>query len=113
VNAQREVYKRRRHALFGERLKLDTTCFMTCELIVDQNKANNFKNFEFELIRYFSITSPVTESEFSKLTEMELTGKIYKATLEYYTEKTERSAREAFPIIKAFTKTRTTSLSVL
>ncbi|TDE07689.1 preprotein translocase subunit SecA [Flavobacterium sandaracinum] len=105
MNAQREVvYKRRRHALFGERLKLDIANMLydTCELIVDQNKAtNNFKNFEFELIRYFSITSPVTESEFSKLSEMELTGKIYKATLEYYTEKTERSAREAFPIIKS------------
>ena len=29
-----------------------------------------------------------------------MTGKIYKATLEFYTDKTERSAREAFPIIK-------------
>ena len=105
MNAQREVvYKRRRHALFGERLKLDIANMLydTCELIVDENKAaNNYKNFEFELIRYFSITSPVTESEFSKMTAMELTGKVYKATLEYYTEKTERSAREAFPIIKS------------
>lgn len=105
MNAQREVvYKRRRHALFGERLKLDIANMLydTCELIIGGNKAtNNFKNFEFELIRYFSITSPVTESEFTKLSEMELTGKVYKATLEYYTEKTERSAREAFPIIKS------------
>ncbi len=104
MNAQREVvYKRRRHALFGERLKLDIANMLydTCELIVDENKAtNDFKNFEFELIRYFSITSPVSQAEFSKLTEIELTGKIYKATLEFYTEKTERSAREAFPIIK-------------
>ncbi|MFE3870252.1 preprotein translocase subunit SecA [Flavobacterium sp. ZS1P70] len=104
MNAQREVvYKRRRHALFGERLKLDIANMLydTCELIIDENKAtNDFKNFEFELIRYFSITSPVTQAEFSKLTEIELTGKIYKATLEFYTEKTERSAREAFPIIK-------------
>ncbi|RDI57617.1 preprotein translocase subunit SecA [Flavobacterium glaciei] len=105
MNAQREVvYKRRRHALFGERLKLDIANMLydTCELIIDDNKAtNNFKNFEFELIRYFSITSPVTETEFMKLSEMELTGKVYKATLDYYTEKTERSAREAFPIIKS------------
>ncbi|MNF36000.1 preprotein translocase subunit SecA [compost metagenome] len=104
MNAQREVvYKRRRHALFGERLKLDIANMLydTCELIVSENKvSNNFKNFEFELIRYFSITSPVSESEFMKLSEMELTGKIYKATLQFYTEKTERSAREAFPIIK-------------
>ena len=65
------------------------------------NKAtNDFKNFEFELIRYFSITSPVSESEFERLSEMELAGKVYKAALEFYTEKTERSAREALPIIK-------------
>jgi preprotein translocase subunit SecA len=30
---------------------------------------------------------------------MELTGKVYKSAMQYYTEKTERSAREAFPII--------------
>jgi preprotein translocase subunit SecA len=105
MNAQREVvYKRRRHALFGERLKLDIANMLydTCELIVQENKAtNDFKNFEFELIRYFSITSPVSESDFTRLTEMELTSKVYKATLEFYTEKTERSAREAFPIIKS------------
>src|SRR5690606_11309169 len=104
MNAQREVvYKRRRHALHGERLKVDIANMMydTCELITSQNKAaSDFKNFEFELIRYFSITSPVSESEFEKTNEMELTGKVYKAALQYYTEKTERSAREAFTIIK-------------
>ncbi len=104
MNAQREVvYKRRRHALFGERLKLDIANMLydTCELIVSDNKrSNDFKNFEFELIRYFSITSPVLESDFIKLTEVELTAKVYKATSQFYAEKTERSAREAFPIIQ-------------
>ena len=103
MNAQREVvYKRRRHALHGERLKVDIANMLydTCELIASENKAaNDFKNFEFELIRYFSITSPVTESEFSRMNEIELTGKVYKAASQFYTEKTERSAREAFPII--------------
>jgi preprotein translocase subunit SecA len=42
----------------------------------------------------------VSQDEFSKLTEIEITAKLYKATLEFYTQKTERSAREAFPIIK-------------
>src|SRR6187431_549909 len=104
MNAQREVvYKRRRHALFGERLKLDIANMLydTCELIVDTNKAkNSFKDFEFDIIRYFSFTSPVSQDDFSKLTEIEITGKLYKAALEFYTQKTERSAREAFPIIK-------------
>ena len=103
MNAQREVvYKRRRHALHGERLKLDIANMMydTCEVIVGENKGkSDFKNFEFELIRYFSITSPISASEFDKLSEMEITGKVYKAAMAYYTEKTERSAREALPII--------------
>ncbi|MDD3004547.1 preprotein translocase subunit SecA [Flavobacterium sp.] len=104
MNAQREVvYKRRRHALHGERLKVDIAnmIYDTCELIATSNQeANDYKNFEFELIRYFAITSPITEVEFAKLTPVEISGKIYKAALEYYTEKTNRSAREAFPIIK-------------
>jgi len=103
MNSQREVvYKRRRHALHGERLKLDIANMLydTCEVIVADNKAtNDFKNFEFEIIRYFSITSPVPVSEFEKSSEIELTGKLYKAALQYYTDKTERSAREALPII--------------
>jgi len=104
MNAQREVvYKRRRHALHGERLKVDIANMMydTCEVIVDANKlAKDFKNFEFDLIRYFSITDVLSESDFERLSEMEITGKVYKAALDFYTEKTERSAREAFPIIK-------------
>ena len=104
MNAQREVvYKRRRHALHGERLKLDIANMMydSCELITSTNKeANDYKNFEFEIIRYFGITSPVTETEFARANEMEITGKLYKAAMQYYTEKTERSAREAFPIVQ-------------
>jgi preprotein translocase subunit SecA len=103
MNAQREVvYKRRRHALHGERLKLDIANMLydTCELIVEENKArNDFKNFEFELIRYFSITSPISSSDFEKMSEMEIAGKIYKAAIAFYTEKNARSAREAYPII--------------
>ncbi len=104
MNAQREVvYKRRRHALFGERLKLDIANMLydTCEVFVQNTKAtNDFKTFEFDLIRYFSITSPVSQADFAKMTEVELTGKVYKEALKFYNEKTERSAREAFPIIR-------------
>jgi preprotein translocase subunit SecA len=104
MNAQREVvYKRRRHALHGERLKVDIAnmIYDTCELVATSNKeVVDYKNFEFELIRYFSITSPISEAEFSKLTPIEIAGKVYKSALNYYTEKTDRSAREALPIIK-------------
>ena len=104
MNAQREVvYKRRRHALHGERLKVDIANMMydTCEIVVEQNKlSGDFKNYEFELIRYFSISSPVSQAEFSKLSDREITGKTYKAVLEHYNDKIARNAAEAFPIIK-------------
>ncbi|MEL4307801.1 preprotein translocase subunit SecA [Joostella sp. CR20] len=104
MNAQREVvYKRRRHALEGERLKLDIAnmVFDTCEAIVESNKlASDYKNFEFELIKVFSITSPVTEEEFKKKSAREIVDIVYKTALTYYQNKIERNAKTAFPVIK-------------
>jgi len=63
MSAQREViYKRRKHALQGSRLKLDVLnmLFDTCEDIIQDNKpSNDFKNFEFEIITNFSMTAPI------------------------------------------------------
>ncbi|MCR8666382.1 preprotein translocase subunit SecA [Aestuariibaculum sp. M13] len=104
MNAQREVvYKRRHHALFGERLRVDLAnmIFDTAEGISEGNKgANDFKNFEFELIRYFSLTSPITEDEFGKLSAQEITSKVYRAAFDHYKEKMARNAEIAFPVIK-------------
>lgn len=104
MNFQREViYKRRRHALQGERLKVDIAnmIFDTCEVIVESNKnAEDFKNFEFELIKYFSITSPLDESEFKTLVAQEITNRVYDAAYDHYKNKVERSAMTAFPVIK-------------
>ncbi|WP_149304810.1 preprotein translocase subunit SecA [Pareuzebyella sediminis] len=104
MNAQREVvYKRRRHALHGERLKVDIAnmVFDTCEIIADTNKAaNDYKNFEFELIKYFSITSPLSEDEFNKLGVQEIASKVYSEAYTYYQKKMERNAATAFPVIK-------------
>ena len=104
MNAQREVvYRRRRHALQGERLKVDIAnmVYDTCEVITDTNKAaSDYKNFEFEMIKYFSITSPITEAEFEKLPVQDISNTIYKAAYEQYREKIERNAATAFPVIK-------------
>lgn len=104
MNAQREVvYKRRRHALHGERLRVDLAnmIYDTSEVIVEANKqAQDYKNFEFELIRYFSMPSPVDESQFSAMNAKELTDKIYHAAFDHYKDKMTRNADLAFPIIK-------------
>ena len=104
MNAQREViYKRRRNALKGERLQVDIAnmIYDTSELIAETNKAaNDYKNFEFELIRYFSISSPVSEAEFSKSSVMELAQEVYKAAFTHYKEKMQRNADLAYPVIE-------------
>ena len=104
MNAQREViYKRRKHALQGDRLKVDIAnmLFETCEDIVLSNKAtNDYKNFEFQVISTFSITSPVLENEFQEITEPELIDKLYQTTFDYYKQKGEINATLTFPVIK-------------
>src|SRR6056300_1366493 len=104
MSAQREViYKRRKHALQGSRLKLDVLNMLydTAEVIVQDNKpSQDFKNFEFELIRYFSMSSPVSEDEFLKEAPNTLTRKTYKAVLDHYQDKMLRSSETAFEVIK-------------
>lgn len=104
MNAQREViYKRRYHALFGDRLRVDIAnmIFDTAENISETNKlAQDYKNFEFELIRYFSMSSPVTEEQFEKMDTQKIAGEVYKAAYEHYQEKMKRNAEAAFPVIK-------------
>ena len=104
MNAQREfVYQRRRHALDGNRLQIDIAnmIFETCEAIVNINKAaKDFQNFEFELIRFTSMTSPFSEDEFNTLTEQELANKLYDIITQHYKDKVERNALLTYPVIK-------------
>ena len=104
MSAQREViYKRRKHALQGSRLKLDVLnmLFDTCEEIVLNYKAtSDYKNFEFEIISNFSMTAPISEEQFSETSEDSLITKLYEALLLHYQEKTELNAQMAFPVIK-------------
>jgi preprotein translocase subunit SecA len=104
MNAQREVvYKRRRHALQGKRLKVDIAnmIYDTSETITTFNKSSNdFKNFEFELIRYFSCSSPISEEEFQEKSIQEITEVVYEIVYSRYQEKMAQSAEKAFPVIK-------------
>jgi len=104
MNSQREVvYKRRRHALYGDRLQVDIVnmVFDTCSSLVRENKVtSDYQNFEFELIRFSSTSSPFTEEEFKTLSEQELTDQLFDVIYKHYKEKLERSAKLAFPVIK-------------
>ena len=104
MNAQREViYRRRNNSLFGERLRIDISnmIYDTCENIVFSNKgANDFKNFEFELIKYFSVTTDINSESFESMQENDIIDKVYNVVLNYYLNKIENNAKLAYPVIK-------------
>ncbi len=104
MNAQREViYKRREHALSGDRIKLDIANILydTCEEITLTNKASNdFKNFEFEIIKNFSVTSPLSEETFNETAESEIINQLYDQLSEHYSNKITANAELAYPVIK-------------
>ncbi|MGB3591352.1 MAG: preprotein translocase subunit SecA [Nonlabens sp.] len=104
MNAQREViYKRRYNALFGDRLAVDIAnmIYDIAENITETNKmAQDYKNFEFELIRYFSMSSPIDEKQFATMADQEIATIVYKAAYDHYVAKMERTAQEVYPVIK-------------
>ena len=104
MNAQREViYKRRRHALYGERLQVDIVnmVYDTCESIVMENKPNSdYSNFEFELIRFSSTTSPFSKEEFNEKDEQVLIEELFQTVYKHYKNKIEANAVAAYPVIK-------------
>ncbi|MEW5846213.1 MAG: preprotein translocase subunit SecA [Bacteroidota bacterium] len=104
MNAQREViYKRRRHALFGERLDVDiSNMFMdVCEAIVNEYHGNyEYEDFKLEIIKQFSLDVPITEDEYLELKPSEIAHRLYKVALESYDRKAHEIARQAYPVIK-------------
>ncbi|NNF01564.1 MAG: preprotein translocase subunit SecA, partial [Bacteroidia bacterium] len=104
MNSQREViYKKRRHALYGERLGLDilNMQFDVCESIVNEHHMNaDFESYKMDLIKYFSIESPVSEEEFLKDDPQGTIEKTFKAANQHYRAKSKMIHDKAFPILK-------------
>jgi preprotein translocase subunit SecA len=103
MNSQREViYRRRKHALYGERIGLDIANMMfdVTESIVDAfHTDSDYEGFKLELIRFFSIESPVSADEFKQMNSSEVVDKIYEILLEAYKRKQESISEQAMPVI--------------
>ena len=104
MNLQRTViYKRRKNALDFSRLKVDIAnmIYDTVDSIYTNSKQNNdFKSFEFDMIRYFSVTSPISKDDFEKKDEIQCIEKTYQVVLEYYEKKNKENATKVYPIVK-------------
>ena len=104
MNSQREVvYKRRRHALDGERLSVDITnmCFDQCQFLVDLHlETKDFDAFKFDVLRSFSMVCPFGEETFSGGNAESLINTLYQETIKAYDAKMQRIAQTAYPVIK-------------
>ncbi|SUX47401.1 preprotein translocase subunit SecA [Chryseobacterium indoltheticum] len=104
MNKQRDViYKRRKNALFGDHLKYDITnmIFDVSNSIVTKGKASgNYKDFEFEVIKNFTMESPVSENDFKSKQVPELTNILFKAAQDDYNMKLNLLKEKSFPIIE-------------
>ncbi len=110
MNSQREViYKRRKHALFGERLEVDLLNMMydsAEDIVAEYHGTDQFEDFNMELLRMLSIESPVTQEEFKQLNPSEITERIYKKMIESYNRKVETISKQAYPVIKNVYETK-------
>ena len=104
MNNQREViYKKRKHALFGERLDVDiaNSIYDTCESIaLEYQEARDFEGFNFELIKTLAIESPINEDDFLNIKAAEITDKVYQSVMKNYQSKNVVIAQAAFPVIQ-------------
>jgi preprotein translocase subunit SecA len=110
MNSQREViYKRRKNALFGERLELDILNMLndTCEDIVGNAKgANDYESFRLNTLSILGLDYEVSKEDFEKLEEESLSSDLYHKALEHYHKKNKMIADKALPVIKEINKTR-------
>lgn len=104
MNAQREViYKRRKNALFGERLDLDidNMIFDTCEDIAFNSKMdNNVDGLKLNCISVLGLDFDITPEELQRTDEKQLTQKLYDAANAHYNEKNGLIASRALPLLR-------------
>ena len=104
MNLQREViYTKRKNALDVNRLKVDIAnmIYESVESIYISAKNNNdFKSFEFDLIRFFSITSPFSNDEFENLDQNRIIDDLYNVVLKHYKKKNHENSLKVFPVVK-------------
>lgn len=108
MNSQREViYKRRKNALYGERLELDITnmLFETCEdLILNAKGSNDLDSLKLNIISVLGMDFQIEEEEFSKADEATLSQKLYDAAIDHYQRKNKTISERTLPILKQIQK---------
>ncbi len=117
MNKQRDViYKRRKNALFGDHLKYDISnmIFDVAQSIVTKGKLEgDYKEFEYEIIKFFTMEAPVSENDFKTKPVPELAKILYNAASEDYQMKLNLLKEKSFPIIENVYNTQGTMFKMI
>jgi preprotein translocase subunit SecA len=104
MNKQRNViYKKRSHALFGDRLALDldNAFYVVAEGLVNSFKeGDDFEGFKLAVIVNFGVDTSINEEEFQKENEVTLTDKLYNEGTLNYERKMGEVQKDAVPVFK-------------
>jgi preprotein translocase subunit SecA len=104
MNAQRDViYKRRRHALFGDRLTidLDNAMFDVCADIVGQFEENrDYEAFRIEVMKHLAIEPETPQEGFDKADMREVEDKLYHQAKDFYNRKWTSVREQMLPTLK-------------
>ena len=104
MNTQRSsIYRKRRNALFGDRLAIDISQMIhdVCETIVaDAWEGKDFEGFKMAMITTFGFESPFEEQYFLQERQRVLVDKLYPVVYNHYKEKLQRLAEQAYPVIE-------------
>lgn len=110
MNSQREViYKRRKNALYGDRLELDilNMLYDTCEDISSGAKAeNSLDSLKLNAISIVGLDFQIGEEELTKIDQHLLTERLYDEALANYNQKNQRQIDAMMPILKRVNLTR-------
>ncbi len=104
MNSQREViYKRRRHALMGERIGIDIANMLydTVASIVSQYaEAQDYEGLMLEMFRVTLVQPPFTEDEFKSQKEDQLIERTYAVVMENFKARMDKMAETVNPVVK-------------
>lgn len=110
MNKQRNVvYKKRNHALFGDRLALDldNAFYIVAESLINGfQEQNDYEGFKLAAIVNFGIDSAITQEEFDKGKANDLAEKLYQESIGRYQQKTAELQRQAVPVFQNIRQTQ-------
>lgn len=104
MNKQRNVvYKKRNHALFGERLALDldNAFYGVAEgLVTSFKEQDDYEGFKLAAIMNFGLDTQISASDFKSVNAQQLSDRLYQEATEKYQQKMQTIGQQAVPVFQ-------------